>query len=144
MSTPLPRGRVLIGTTEAVSIPDWGVLRLPAKIDTGARTSALHVEDVEELSGGRVCFRVCSKQSDRARRVRVEASIVRRGRVRASNGRIETRLFVRARIELGDVARRVEIGLVDRRDMLYRMLLGRTALAGTFVIDPGKQYVLGR
>lgn len=144
MNLPPRRGRVVIGATELVSIPAWGVERLPAKIDTGARTSALHVEEVEELSGGRVRFDVRLKRRDPEARVRVEAAIVRRGRVRASNGRIQTRLFVSARIEIGDVARRVEIGLVDRRDMLYRMLLGRSALAGSFVVDPGKSYVHGR
>jgi hypothetical protein len=138
------RGRVLIGTTEAVAIPAWGVHGLPAKIDTGARSSALHVERVKELPGGRVRFDVCLHARDPARRVRVEAPIERRGRVRASNGRIETRLFVSAKVALGSVVRRVEIGLVDRSDMLYRMLLGRSALAGSFIVDPARRYLLGR
>jgi hypothetical protein len=136
--------RVLIGTTEAVSIPAWGIRGLAAKIDTGARTSALHVERVKELGGGRVRFDVRLDARDASRRARVEAQIARRGRVRASNGGVETRLFVSARIQLGAVERPVEIGLVDRSAMLYRMLLGRSALAGSFLVDPGRRYVLGR
>jgi hypothetical protein len=91
-----------------------------------------------------VRFDVCLHQRDPKRRVRVEAPVERRGRVRASNGRIETRVFVSAKLLLGGVTRRVEIGLVDRSDMLYRMLLGRSALAGSFIVDPARHYVLGR
>jgi hypothetical protein len=137
------RGRVLIGATEAVSIPAWGVRGLAAKIDTGARTSALHVEHIEELAEGRVRFDVAAARGE-AGSAHVEARVERRGRVRASNGRIQTRIFVKARIELGGLECNVEIGLVDRRNMLYRMLLGRSALAGTFIVDPGKRYVFGR
>jgi hypothetical protein len=53
-------------------------------------------------------------------------------------------VFVSAHIQLGGVERRIEVGLVDRSDMLYRMLLGRSALAGSFIVDPGRRYVLGR
>jgi hypothetical protein len=138
------KGRVLIGTAEAVSIPAWDIRGLPAKIDTGARSSALHVTRVKELAGGRVRFDVCLDATASGRCVLVEAPVERRGRVRASNGRVETRIFVRASIELGGVERRIEVGLVDRSDMLYRMLLGRSALAGSFIVDPGRRYVLGR
>ena len=117
---------------------------MAAKIDTGARTSALHVERVKELPAGRVRFDVCLEADAPEKRVRVEAAVERRGRVRASNGGVEIRVFVGARIALGGVERRIEIGLVDRSEMLYRMLLGRSALAGSFLIDPGRRYVCGR
>ena len=136
------RDRVLIGAVEAVDIPAWGVRGLPAKVDTGARTSALHVERVEELAGGRVRFDVRLHPNDPGC-VRVNAVVRRRGRVRVASGAEKPRLFVVARVRLGDTTRSIEIGLVDRRRMLYRMLLGRSALAG-FLIDPSQRFVLGR
>jgi hypothetical protein len=138
------RDRVLIGAVEAVDIPAWGVRRLPAKVDTGARTSALHVERVEELAGGRVRFDVRLHPSDPDGCVRVNAVVRRRGRVRVASGAEKPRLFVVARVRVGGVTRSIEIGLVDRRRMLYRMLLGRSALAGVFVVDPARRFVLGR
>lgn len=138
------RERVLIGAVEAVDIPAWGVRGLAAKVDTGARTSALHVERIEELSGGRVRFEVRLRPNDPDGCVRVNAVIRRRGRVRVASGAEKPRLFVVARVRLGGITRTIEIGLVDRRRMLYRMLLGRSALAGHFMIDPAQRFVLGR
>jgi hypothetical protein len=141
-----PRGRapVLIGAVEAVDIPAWGVRGLAAKVDTGARTSALHVEHIEELTGGRVRFDVRLHPSDPDSCVRVNAVVRRRGRVRVASGAERARLFVVARVRLGGVTRSIEIGLVDRRRMLYRMLLGRSALSGFFIVDPARRFVLGR
>ena len=138
------RDRVLVGAVEAIDIPAWGVHGLPAKVDTGARTSALHVERVEELPGGRVSFDVRLSPSEPKKCVRVNAVVRRRGRVRVASGAEKWRLFVVARVRLGEVTRSIEIGLVDRRRMLYRMLLGRSALAGFFVVDPSARFLLGR
>jgi hypothetical protein len=138
------RERVLIGAVEAIDIPAWGVRGLPVKVDTGARTSAFHVEHIEELPGGRVRFEVRQHPGDAAGRVRINAVIRRRGRVRVASGAEESRLFVVARVRLGETTRSIEIGLVDRGRMLYRMLLGRSALAGVFLVDPARRFVLGR
>ena len=125
-----------------VDLPEWGVRRLRAKVDTGARNSALHVENIRELSHGRVHFEVVLHREKRDRRVSVETRIVRRGRVRSSTGHYETRLFVATRLRLGDVERRIEMSLVDRERMIFRMLLGRSALDGVFWIDPGHRHLL--
>jgi hypothetical protein len=136
-------GLRVIGVAEYVDFPDWGVLRLRARVDTGARSSALHVENVRELSGGRVRFDVRLKKSDPGARVTVTARIARRTPVRASTGQIEPRLFVRAWIELGGREQRIEVGLVDRSAMQYRMLLGRSALQHRYLVDVTKRYALG-
>jgi len=137
----LARGRTVLGAVERVSIPAWGVTGLPARVDTGARTSALHVEGLTELGGGRVRFEL---RPGRGKIGPIEATISRRGRVRSTSGKLKTRLFVTARIRLGTAERRVEIGLVDRSEMLYRMLLGRSALSGRFLVDVSRRFVLGR
>lgn len=134
-------GRVLIGSMEYVRLPDWRIGRLRAKVDTGARTSALHVEELEELPGDRVRFEVAMHRSDRCRSVQVETPVVRRSAVRSSSGQLEERIFVRTRILLGAVEREIEVSLTSRHSMRFRMLLGRSALKGTFVVDPGRRYI---
>jgi hypothetical protein len=132
----------VIGSAELVDFPDWGVTGLRAKVDTGAKSSALHVENILELPGGWVQFEVRLLRRDVQRRKRVRARISRRGRVKPSSGETQARLFVKTRMRLGPVERDVEVSLVDRQRMIYRMLLGRTALAPSFLVDPGRRYVL--
>lgn len=124
----------MIGWNEYVDLPEWGVTGLRAKVDTGARSSALHVEDLEELGHGRVRFEVVLDRQ-RGRRKRVEAHVRRRGRVRSSTGRYTNRIFVVTTLKLGPILREVELSLVDRERMNFRMLLGRSALAGNFLVD---------
>lgn len=126
---------VVIGWTEAVDLPEWGIRGLRAKVDTGARSSALHVENIRELPRDQVAFEVVLHRRRRDRRVRVRARVSRRGRVRSSNGHLSERLFVRTRLRLGGVEKEIEVSLVGREKMIHRMLLGREALAGPFLID---------
>jgi hypothetical protein len=138
-SDPL-RGRTLIGIAERIDLPEWGVRRLRVKIDTGARTSALHVDEVEELGDDRVRFWIVLDRK-RGRRVQVEAKLARTARVRSSTGRAEKRYFVVTRMILGGVEKEIEISLASREPMIFRMLLGRTALAHDFVVDPSHRYL---
>jgi hypothetical protein len=133
----------IIGVAEFVDLPDWGVKKLRARVDTGARTSALHVENVRELPGARVSFDVRLRRDDPTARVTVETKVSRRGTVRSSSGHTEARLFVKAHVRLGGREHQIEVGLVDRRHMAYRMLLGRSALERRFLVDVSQQYALG-
>jgi hypothetical protein len=136
-----PKRRLVIGCIEPVDIPAFGLFGIAARVDTGALTSALHVESITELPGGRVAFEVRAV-SGRGPTLRHVASVARRGRVRASTGNLTMRVFVATRVQIGAVLRRVEIGLVDRRKMEFPMLLGRTALAGFFVVDPALEWTV--
>ena len=133
---------LVIGVTEYVDIPAWRILRLRAKIDTGARSSALHVENIRELGAGRVRFDVRLSRKQSERRVTVEARIARRGQVRPSSGEPEERIFVAVKVRIGPVEREIELSLVDRGRMIFRMLIGRRALAHAFLVDPGHRYLL--
>jgi hypothetical protein len=136
-------GLRIIGVAEYVDFPDWGVRGLSARVDTGARTSALHVENVRTLPGGRVRFDVPLQRDDPSARATVEAKVSRRAPVRSSTGQTDKRIFVKAHVRLGGREHQIEVGLVDRRHMLYRMLLGRSALERRFLVDVTKRYALG-
>jgi hypothetical protein len=135
--------RIVLGCVEPVDIPSFGLFGVDARVDTGALTSALHVENLEELAGGRVRFDVRPARA-RDKKLCHVVTVARRGKVRASTGVLTSRVFVTARVQIGPVLRRVEVGLVDRRHMEYRMLLGRSALAGYFVVDPALERTLAR
>ena len=135
------RAPTVIGVAERVDLPDWGISRLRAKIDTGARTSALHVLGIEELGDDTVRFTIVLHRDKHDERVPVVAKVVRRARVRSSSGRSHERIFVATRVVIGGVEREVEISLASRRRMVFRMLLGRSALADAFLVDPGRRYV---
>lgn len=136
--------KILIGWNESVDLPDWGIKRLGAKIDTGARSSALHVEDLVPLTRSRVRFRVVIHREHRDRHVPVVARVSRRARVRSSNGEFETRYFVKTTMRLGAVEKEIEMSLVDRGKMVHRMLIGRTALTGDFLVDVSRRHLLDR
>ena len=134
-----------IGWREYVSLPDWGVKGVGARIDTGARTSAIHVEKIRRLPGRRVHFEVVTRRAKANRpekTVPVEAAIVRSSRIRSSTGHTQERFIVATRVRIGSVVRRIELSLVRREHMLCRMLLGRTALEG-LLVDVTCTHVLG-
>jgi hypothetical protein len=135
---------IILGRREYVDLPDWGVPHLVAKIDTGARSSAIDVVDIEELPGERVRFTVVFDRDDKEARKTIEAPIVRRTHVKSSLGHKHDRLFVRTQIRLGDVITPIELGLVGRKRMQCRMLLGRTFLRGGYLVDCRRKHALGR
>lgn len=134
------RGPVIVGWRELVDLPDWGITRLRAKLDTGARTSALHVTGVTPIGGDVVTFDIVRRRGS-DRRVHARAPVVRTTRVRSSNGMTATRFVVRTRLRLGPVVREIEVTLVDRGAMIHRMLIGRSGLTG-IVVDPSRRYVV--
>ena len=129
-----------IGRSEYIEFIDWGIVGLLAKVDTGARTSALHVEDLVELPDAEVQFRVILNMQRDAPSVIVRAPISRWAKVRSSSGHFSKRCFVRTRVRIGPIEKDIEISLDSREKMQYRMLLGRQALASEFVVDVSKRH----
>ncbi len=129
-------------------MPVWG-LSLRAKLDTGARTSALHVRDLE-IEGGaiepgrRVRFDVVLGTRSAPEHHPIETVIVGRRRVRDTGARAEQRAVVRTRLLVGGIDTDADITLTDRSGMNFRMLLGRTTLSGHCVVDPNHGYMAGR
>jgi len=140
----MERPQSVIGFAEFVDLPKWGIVGLRGKIDTGAKTSALHVSNIREIGNGRVGFDVRLHRRRIDRTVHVEAKILRRGRVKPSSGHVQTRLFVATTLRIAMIEREIELSLVDRENMIYRMLVGRTAIGPNVLVDPSRRYILTR
>jgi hypothetical protein len=136
------RRKRTIGWRERVAFPDWKIAGIQAKIDTGARTSALHVDDVTELPDDRIRFNVVLSRKQPARKVGVNAKVVRTTRVRSSTGHQQKRYVVEAKIKIGSVTKVIETSLVCRANMTCRMLVGRKALEGDFLVDASERYLV--
>lgn len=132
--------QVIIGWKERLDLPDWGIFNLPAKIDTGARTSAIHVARLEHLGEGAIRFEVVLKERPVKKTIWVEGLQTRSSKVKPSSGVRQERTVATTRMVLGGVERQIEISLVSRKNMLCRMLVGRTALSD-FLVDPSKKYL---
>lgn len=131
---------LVIGWREMIALPEWGIPKIKTKVDTGARTSALHVENLQQLHGGHVRFDVVVREEPQ-RLVTVEAPLVRMSRVKPTHDRVEERPVVRTKMRLGGVERSIEVSLVGRPGMQCRMLLGRRALSGAFLVNANLSYV---
>jgi len=136
--------KLVLGWREWVSLPEWGTRRVRAKVDTGARTSAIHCSHIVHLDEERVRFRVILSRRRPDRFVEVEAPVARRTVVRPSSGHRHERPVVEALVQIGPVSKRIEVTLAEREGMLLRMLLGRGAIAPEFVVDPSRRYAQGK
>ena len=133
-----------IGHAEQVAFPELGVPFVRAKVDTGARTSALHATRLHHFDheGAQwVRFSIPARVGRPAHRV--EAPLVGVKQIRSSNGSVQKRFVIKTRFLLGKKSFIAEISLSNRSQMGYAMLLGRTALRRRFIVDVSQSYLLG-
>lgn len=130
---PLP----IIGWKEFVRFPKLDLGPIIAKIDTGARSAALHA-DVIEVLGKRVRFTIIEDGKSRSYR----APLAGHKRVKSSNGISELRPVIRATLDLGGHSFKAEVTLTDRTDMGVLMLLGRNSIKGHFIVNPARTFLL--
>jgi predicted deacylase len=139
-----------VGWVEHVGLPGLDIKRLKAKIDTGARTSALHVMRMRTIdtAGGpnrRPILEITVPGGGRGRRPQVVRAAVRDFVVvRDTSGRTERRPVIETELKLGPIKRRIAVTLTNRGDMLFPILVGRTALGPGIVVDPSRRYLLSR
>ena len=139
--------KLTIGWREWLALPELGIQAIKAKIDTGARTSALHtfgLEPFEKDGTLKVKFTVHPLQRRKDIEVCCVADVVDRRRVTSSDGQSEKRYVIQTIVALGEISWPIELTLTNRKLMRFRMLLGRAAIAGRLVVDPAKSYLTGR
>ena len=130
------------GWREVVGLPDLGIDCIAAKIDTGARTSSLHAVDIELFErGGEEWARFYIDVGSGHRSLQCEAPRVEHRTITSSNGQAEERLIIKTDIRIGEETFRAEFSLADRSDMVFPVLVGRTALRKRFLVDSARSYL---
>ncbi len=146
MADPIGARRVTLGWREWLALPQLGIDVLKAKLDTGARSSSLHVDTLEAFQRDGATWLRFALHPGRRQLLAVccEAPALDRRMVTDTGGRRTDRWFIRSEVQLAGVRFSIDINLTDRRHMLFPMLLGRSALAGRFIVDPSRSYTQSR
>lgn len=137
----------IIGWREWVDLPDLAISAIKAKIDTGARSSALHAIHIETFHHDNkefVGFQVHPYQKNSQITVSAQAELLEWRQVRNSGGDIQWRPVIQTKVALGEQQWAIELTLTNRDVMGFRMLLGREAVRKRFLINPGSSYLMSR
>ncbi|WP_426359081.1 ATP-dependent zinc protease [Pseudocolwellia sp. HL-MZ19] len=138
------KNKVVIGRLESIGLPELGIDALQVRVDTGAKTSSLHVDNIKKtLIDGihSVKFDIHPDSHNVDRIVSCTAPISDIRKVKSSNGTVEQRYVIETPVTLGEESWAIEITLTDRSDMSYLMLFGREAIGKKFLVDPSKVFV---
>ena len=137
-----PKVLPAVGWRELVHLPELGLHGIPAKIDTGARTSSLHGTVLEEFErdGQKYVRFAVDFERQHVRQVCEAVHVDVRG-ITSSNGETQYRYVIKTPLKIGDVEFRAEISLANRRDMKFPMLIGRSSLRRRFVVDSGYSWL---
>lgn len=141
---PLIKTKPCVGWREWVALPELGISALKCKVDTGARTSALHAFSVEPFDrDGRewVRFGVHPSPSERDSEIWCETPVIDKRVVTDSGGNKTERYFIQTELQIGGQSFPIELSLTSRDCMRFRMLLGRVALQERFLVDVSQSYL---
>ena len=137
----------LLGWREWLSLPELGIEKIKAKVDTGARSSALHAENIQTFTKDDktwLRFIIHPIQKDDETKILAEAPLLEYREVRSSSGHSEERPVVTTRVSLGEMNWQIELTLTQRDEMGFRMLLGRQAIKQGFLVNPNKSFLKGK
>ena len=133
-----------IGWREWVSFPELGIARIKAKVDTGARTSALHAFSLEPFKEGtqeKIRFAIHPLQNNITEVVTCVADVIDKRFITDSGGHREERYVIQTHIVLANRTWPIEITLTERDSMLFRMLLGRSAVRRRYLVNPARSFI---
>lgn len=137
--------KIIIGSLEKCDLPQLGIEGLHVRVDTGAKTSSLHVDNIEEFKKEDelwIAFDMHPDVYDIEEVVRKEAKVVDIKRVKSSTATRQRRYVIVTKIKMANKTWEIRLTLTNRSTMTYMMLLGREAMKGRFIVDPECQYRL--
>ena len=137
--------KMIVGALENCNLPEFGINNLQIRVDTGAKTSSLHVDDIKKFKkGGKIWVKFLLHPDiyHLEETVECKAKLHDIRRVKSSNGESEQRYIIKTDIELGGEVWPIEISLTDRRDMSYLMLFGRQGMGKRILVDPSRNFIL--
>lgn len=139
--------KVILGSEEWCSFPELGIPTIKARVDSGAKTSALHAVNIAPfIKDGEnwVKFDINPIQNNLKTIIHCEAPLVDKRIVKSSSGFREQRYVIRTTLDFGENKWPIEMTLTNRDSMGFRMLLGREAMSGRVLVDPEQKYLLGQ
>jgi hypothetical protein len=139
------QNKMILGAIEVCHLPELGISDMHIRVDTGAKTSSLHVDNIQRLKkDGRawVSFDIHPDIHNVDRITACQAPLFDVRRIKSSNGKSEERYVIKSLISLGGQEWPIEITLTDRSDMSYLMLLGREGMGDKVLVDPSQNFIL--
>jgi ribosomal protein S6--L-glutamate ligase len=143
----MPQNKIILGSEEWCSFPELGIPAIKARVDSGAKTSALHAINIAPfLKEGInwVKFDINPIQNNLKTVIHCEALLIDKRIVKSSSGFREQRYVIQSNINIGSDIWAIEMTLTNRDSMGFRMLLGREAMSGRILVDPEQKYLLGQ
>ncbi len=142
----MSQNKVILGSEEWFSFPDLGIPTIKARVDSGAKTSALHAINIAPFvkdGSNWVKFDINPIQNNLKTVIHCEAPLIDKRIVKSSSGFREQRYVIQTTLDIGDANWKIEMTLTNRDSMGFRMLLGREAMSGRVLVDPEQSYLLG-
>lgn len=137
--------KIVIGALETCDLPELNIFDLQIRVDTGAKTSSLHVDEIiKERKDGKlgVGFTLHPDMYDIEKVTRCWAPISDVRRIKSSNGAVDQRFIIKTMMVMGSIKKEIEITLSNRSDMSYLMLLGREGIGKDFLVDASETFIL--
>lgn len=135
--------KITIGAKELIDLPELGLFGIAARIDTGAASSALHVDHIfQNEETGYLEFEFHPDSHDIKKTVKCQSKTIIKKRIKSSNGKRERRYMISTTAVMGDLQWEIKLTLTDRSSMKHLMLLGRQAMKGKIIVDPEFNYLV--